>query len=50
MAELKAWPARARSATDASYAYPVRERLVKGENYTESLVALTASPSSPCRT
>ncbi|HEV3286457.1 MAG TPA: methylmalonyl-CoA mutase family protein, partial [Steroidobacteraceae bacterium] len=37
VAELKAWPARARSATDASYAYPVRERLVKGENYTESL-------------
>jgi methylmalonyl-CoA mutase len=37
VAELKAWPARARSATDTSYAYPVRERLVKGENYTESL-------------
>ena len=37
VAELKAWPARARAATDASYAYPVRERLVKGENYTESL-------------
>jgi methylmalonyl-CoA mutase len=37
VAELKAWPARARSATDATYAYPVRERLVKGENYTESL-------------
>ena len=37
VAELKAWPARARAATDTSYAYPVRERLVKGENYTESL-------------
>ncbi len=37
VAELKGWPARARSATDATYAYPVRERLVKGENYTESL-------------
>jgi methylmalonyl-CoA mutase len=37
LAELKAWPARVRSATDASYSYPVRERLVKGENYTESL-------------
>ena len=37
VAELKAWPARARSATDATYAYPVRERLVTGENYTESL-------------
>jgi isobutyryl-CoA mutase len=35
--ELKAWPERARSATDATYSYKVRERLVKGENYTESL-------------
>ena len=37
VAELKAWPARARSATDVTYSYKVRERLVKGENYTESL-------------
>src|SRR5580658_3713067 len=35
--ELKAWPERIRSATDATYSYKVRERLVKGENYTESL-------------
>src|SRR6202045_2250533 len=35
--ELKAWPARVRSATDASYSYQVRDRMVKGENYTESL-------------
>ncbi|HXY95369.1 MAG TPA: methylmalonyl-CoA mutase family protein [Steroidobacteraceae bacterium] len=37
VSELKAWPERARSATDATYSYKVRERLVKGENYTESL-------------
>ena len=36
-AELKAWPARVRAATDATYSYKVRERLVTGENYTESL-------------
>jgi isobutyryl-CoA mutase len=35
--ELKAWPERVRAATAATYAYPVRDRLVKGENYTESL-------------
>ena len=35
--ELKAWPARVRSATDATYSYKVRERMVTGENYTESL-------------
>jgi isobutyryl-CoA mutase len=35
--ELRAWPERMRAATDATYAYKVRERLVKGENYTESL-------------
>jgi methylmalonyl-CoA mutase len=35
--ELKAWPARVRSATDQSYAYRVRERTVQGENYTQSL-------------
>jgi methylmalonyl-CoA mutase len=37
VAELKAWPERVRSATDATYSYKVRDRLVKGENYTESL-------------
>ena len=37
LAELKAWPARAQAATDPTYSYPVRDRLVKGENYTESL-------------
>jgi len=35
--ELKAWPARVRSATDATYSYKVRDRMVTGENYTESL-------------
>ena len=35
--ELKAWPARVRSATDDTYAYKVRDKVVKGENYTESL-------------
>ena len=37
VAELKSWPERVRSATDPTYSYKVRERLVKGENYTESL-------------
>ncbi|HXW73808.1 MAG TPA: methylmalonyl-CoA mutase family protein [Steroidobacteraceae bacterium] len=37
VAELRAWPERVRSATDVTYSYKVRERLVKGENYTESL-------------
>jgi len=35
--ELKAWPARSRSATDETYSYKVRDRMVTGENYTESL-------------
>jgi isobutyryl-CoA mutase len=35
--ELKAWPARARSASDETYSYKVRDKVVKGENYTESL-------------
>jgi isobutyryl-CoA mutase len=35
--ELKAWPARTRSATDETYSYKVRDKLVTGENYTESL-------------
>jgi isobutyryl-CoA mutase len=37
LAELRAWPARVHSATDATYSYRVRDRQVKGENYTESL-------------
>ncbi|MGH8860883.1 MAG: methylmalonyl-CoA mutase family protein, partial [Jatrophihabitantaceae bacterium] len=35
--ELKAWPARQRSATEPAYSYKVRDKLVQGENYTESL-------------
>jgi isobutyryl-CoA mutase len=35
--ELKAWPARARAATDEAYTYQVRGRDLKGENYTETL-------------
>jgi isobutyryl-CoA mutase len=37
VAELRAWPERVRTASDATYAYKVRERVVQGENYTESL-------------
>jgi methylmalonyl-CoA mutase len=36
-AELRAWPERARAATGASYSYKVREQMVTGENYSESL-------------
>ena len=35
--ELKAWPARVQAATDMTYSYKVRDRVVTGENYTESL-------------
>ncbi|HVS75431.1 MAG TPA: methylmalonyl-CoA mutase family protein [Steroidobacteraceae bacterium] len=35
--DLKAWPARARAATDEAYSYKVRDREVTGENYTETL-------------
>ena len=35
--ELKAWPARVRSATDDTYSYKVRDRVLTGDNYTESL-------------
>ncbi len=35
--ELKAWPARAAAATAPKYSYKVRDRVVMGENYTESL-------------
>ncbi|MBV9914135.1 MAG: methylmalonyl-CoA mutase family protein [Sinobacteraceae bacterium] len=37
VAQLKAWPARVAAATAPTYSYPVRERTVTGENYTESL-------------
>ncbi len=37
IAELKAWPARARAASDDTYSYTVRGREVTGENYTETL-------------
>jgi isobutyryl-CoA mutase len=35
--ELKSWPARVHAASAGTYSYMVRERVVKGENYTESL-------------
>jgi len=35
--ELKAWPSRVRAATSDSYSYRVRDREVKGDNYTETL-------------
>jgi len=35
--ELKAWPARAAAATAEKYSYKVRDKLVEGDNYTESL-------------
>jgi len=34
---LKAWPARARGATEEEYRYEVRGREVRGSNYTETL-------------
>jgi methylmalonyl-CoA mutase len=34
---LKAWPARAKGATDPHYSYTVRNREVKGDNYVTSL-------------
>jgi methylmalonyl-CoA mutase len=35
--ELQAWPARVRAATEPTYSYKVRERVLTGENYTETL-------------
>ncbi|MBX5463815.1 MAG: methylmalonyl-CoA mutase family protein [Steroidobacteraceae bacterium] len=35
--ELKAWPARVAAATAETYSYKVRDRVVTGQNYTESL-------------
>jgi len=40
LAELAAWPQRARAASAPTYSYRVRGREVKGENYTESLAHL----------
>src|SRR5437763_17217012 len=37
LAELRAWPSRARAATDATDPYRGRERLATGETYTGSL-------------
>jgi len=37
IAQLKAWPERARAATDPQYSYTVRGREVRGDNYTETL-------------
>jgi methylmalonyl-CoA mutase len=34
---LRRWPAIAKSATDEEYAYAVRGREIRGENYTETL-------------
>jgi methylmalonyl-CoA mutase len=38
--ELKAWPARVRAASEPTYSFKVRNKEVKGENYTESLSRL----------
>jgi len=35
--ELKAWPARVKGATDATFSYKVRDRMVTGDNYSETL-------------
>ena len=40
IAELKRWPARVEGATADTYSYKVRDRLVTGDNYTESLSRL----------
>jgi methylmalonyl-CoA mutase len=37
VAELKRWPARVEAATAQTYSYKVRDRVVTGENYTQSL-------------
>jgi len=37
VAELKRWPSRAEAATAPTYSYKVRDRVITGENYTESL-------------
>ena len=47
--ELKAWPARARAATDASYSYKVRERDGDGRELHREPLAPSRSRSSRCR-
>ncbi|MCI3953064.1 MAG: methylmalonyl-CoA mutase, partial [Burkholderiales bacterium] len=37
LAELKRWPQRVRAVNDASYSYKVRDRLISGDNHTNSL-------------
>ena len=37
VAELKRWPARVEAATAETFTYKVRDRVVTGENYTQSL-------------
>ena len=37
VALIKAWPQRVQAASSEQYAYPVRGRTVKGENYSETL-------------
>lgn len=48
IAELKRWPQRLKEVTQAQYSYKVRDRIVKGDNYTESLsgnqIAKIAAP------
>jgi len=48
--ELKRWPQRVKEVTQAQYSYKVRERLVTGENYTQSLsgnqIAKIAAPKT----
>ena len=48
VAELKRWPQRLKEITQAQYSYKVRDRIVKGDNYTESLsgnqIAKIAAP------
>src|SRR5256884_892597 len=36
LSDLRAWPSRGRAATHATYSYRVRDRMVTGENYTQS--------------
>nr|PZN77195.1 MAG: methylmalonyl-CoA mutase [Pseudomonadota bacterium] len=38
--ELRRWPQRVQAVTDATYSYTVRDRVVTGENYTETLSQL----------
>ena len=44
--ELKRWPQRVREITQAQYSYKVRDRIVTGENYTQTL---TGTPDPEAR-